>query len=181
MKCDYMGQVFSDDVKNIFILAKKLQLADEADNAELLWRKCVITLAQHDGEDVLKLFYGDSVYDCIDTLDNAIAAAYITRCAIDVYDAMRETNPVNAATKQWARKDKKDSNRELKNFFRWLQRQNRPVSNRDAMQFKGALRAILSGNIKFKVSDSLASYTLINIIKLIVNGSVTVTDTGELK
>ncbi len=177
-----MAEVFTEEYKTIFELAKKLELVGEAESAKKLCRKCVETVSFYNGEDVLVLFYGDTVYDKMHNMEDAMNYVFIAQCARNAYDVIYSKNPISYGAGSWAKKDKTACNKLLRDFFDWLKKPNRSVLSSDCKYLRKLLDAMAdSDNVYFKVADHLLSYTLIDIIKMLVNGSVTVSAEGELK
>ncbi len=177
-----MAEVFTEELKNIFKLAKKLELSGETDLSKRLCQKCVETVSFYQGEDILSLFYGDGIYEKIHDMSDAMNYVFIARCAMNAYDVIYSKNPISYSASSWAKKDKNASNKLMRDFFEWVKKPNRSILSSDCKYFRKLLDTMTdSENVYFKVADHLLTYSLIDIIKMLINGSVTITSDGELR
>lgn len=177
-----MAEVFDEQIKEVLENAQKLKLAGEDDLSKQMCIKCVEKVAVYNGTDLISLFYGNKVYDEIKDVTDAIKYIFIAKCAMNAYDVIYSKNPASYSASSWAKCDKSASDKPLRGFFEWLQRQNRPVEEKDCNQFKVLLNAMAeSDRIHFKMSDRVAQLTLIDIISMIISGSIIITSDGELR
>ena len=177
-----MAEVFTEEYKTIFKLAKKLEILGESESAKKLCQKCVETISFYNGEDVLTLFYGEQIYDKMRSMEDAMNYVFIARCARNAYDVIYSKNPISYEASSWAKRDKYASNKLMRDFFDLVKKPNRTILSSDCKYFRKLLDAMTdSENTYFKVADHLLTYTIIDIIKMLVNGSVTLTSEGELR
>ncbi len=174
--------VFDEQLKEALENAQKLKLAGEEELSKQMCLKCVEKVALYNGIDLISLFYEDKVYDEIKDVPDALKYIFIAKCAMNAYDLIYSKNPASDSASSWAKCDKNNSNRPLRGFFEWLQRRNRSVEERDCNQFKILINAMVdSDNIYFKMSDRVAQLPLVDILSMIVSGSITITSDGELR
>ena len=177
-----MAEVFTEEYKTIFKLAKKLEILGETESSKKFCQKCVEAISSYNGEDVLSLFYGEQIYDKMRSMEDAMNYVFIARCARNAYDVIYSKNPISYGASSWAKKDKNASNKLMRDFFDWIKKPNRTVLSSDCKYFRKLLDAMTnSENTYFKVADHLLTYTIIDIIKMLINGSVTLTSEGELR
>lgn len=177
-----MIEVFDEQLKEALENAQKLKLSGEEELSKQMCLKCVEKVALYNGVDLIALFYGDKAYEEIKDVADALKYIFIAKCAMNVYDLIYSKNPASYSASSWAKCDKKNSNRSLRGFFEWLQRRNRSVEEKDCNQFKILFNAMAdSDNICFKMSDRVAQLSLVDILRMIVSGSITITSDGELR
>lgn len=177
-----MAELFDEQLKEALENAQKLKLAGEDDLSKQMCLKCVEKVAMYNGTDLISLFYGDKVYNEIKDVTDAIKYVFIAKCAMNAYDMIYSKNPASYSASSWAKCDKSASDKPLRGFFEWLQRRNRSVEEKDCNQFKVLLNAMVeSDRIHFKMSDRVAQLSLLEIIGMVVSGSITITSDGELR
>lgn len=176
-----MTEVFSEEIKNIFSIAKQLELTGEIELSKSLCLKCVKAVAFYNGTDVLTMFYGDGIYEKMRDEGDALNYVFIARCAMSAYDVVYSKNSAYAAAGSWAREDTSESNQLLKDFFVWLSRPNRSVSASDCKYFKKLTDAMSRPDeVRFKMSQNIVYRSFTEIIKMLVNGSAKITADGTL-
>lgn len=177
-----MAEVFDEQIKEALENAQKLKLSGEDELSKQMCLKCVKKVATYNGNDLIELFYGNKVYDEIKDVTDAIKYIFIAKCAMNAYDMIYSKNPASYSASSWAKSDRSASDKPLRGFFEWLQRRNRSIEEKDCNQFKVLLNAMAeSDRIHFKMSDRVAELSLIDIISMIVSGSITITSDGELR
>ena len=173
--------IFDDDVKQMINCAQRLEIAGECVAAQSLYKGIVQEVANRNGYDMISLFYGESVYDSINTKDDAINAIFIAKCAFNVYDAMNTTNPASSGTGAWAKIDGNRVDVSMRKFFEWLQKSRSKPTPDDSLHFKDAVRALSGTNtLYYKMSDVFMGYPLISIVQGIVDKSIKLGRDGEL-
>lgn len=177
-----MIEVFDEQLKEALENAQKLKLAGEEELSKQMCLMCVKKVTSYTGVDLIELFYGEQVYEEIKDVTDALKYIFIAKCAMNAYDLIYSKNPASYSASSWAKCDRNNSNRPLRGFFEWLQRRNRSVEERDCNQFKILLNAMVdSDNIYFKMSDRVAQLRLVDILSMVVSGSITITSDGELR
>lgn len=177
-----MSNIFDDQMKEALENAQKLKLIGEPELARIMSVKCVERAAQYNNEDLICLFYGNNAYQDIKDAADAARYIFIVKCAINAYDMIARVNPAAASSSPWAVRDVNNSNRQLWDFFAWLQLRNRRVEATDHVHFKRLLDAVsASERAHFKMSENIERLSLLDIIKKLVSGSITITGNGELR
>ncbi|MGN0813408.1 MAG: hypothetical protein ACI4MQ_07870 [Candidatus Coproplasma sp.] len=177
-----MSKVFDKQITEALDNAQKLKLAGEEELSTLMCQKIVKKVAVYNSVDLITLFYGEEAYSDVQDVADALKYVFIIKCAMQAYDAVYSKNSANYGAASWAKRDKTNSNRDLRRFFEWLQRRDKKVDERDCNQFKVLINLMSnSDNVYFKMSDRVAQMTLVDIISMIVSGSVSVSSDGELR
>ena len=177
-----MSALFDERMKEALAFAKKLELAGEMDLSRQMCVRCVEKVAIYNNEDLLKLFYGNSVYDKLQRVTDAMKYIYIASCLMDVYNLISSKSPANNTGNAWAKSGSTSSNAQLVTVFEWLSHSGRNVERKDSEHFKKIMRELSKPEtIDFQMSTAMERYTLLSIIKGLVDGYISVSRTGELK
>ncbi len=175
-----MNDIFNEETKKALENAQRLKHAGEPELSRLMCVHCVEKNANYHDEDLISLFYGQGAYDEIKDATDAAKYIFIAKCARNVYDAIAPQNPASYSASPWARVSNV-SNKQFKDFFTWLQKRNRHVETTDCNYFKGILKAYMSiDEINFKMSDYVKDYSLLEIVRMLVSGAITINNSGEL-
>ena len=176
-----MNNIFDEQMKEALAIAKNLELVQEKELARVMGIKCVEKAANYNGEDLIALFYGMSAYEKIRDVADAVRYVFVAKCAANVYDMIARVGAASSAA-PWAVRDSGHSDRRLWDAFTWLQMRGRGVESGDVNQFHQLLSA-LGANERphFNMTDRIAQFPLLDIIKGLVSGSITISNTGELR
>ena len=173
--------IFTSEIKEGLEIAQKLRLAGMYEPADAFCRRFVKQAAQRHGVDILELFYGKGVYDKINGESEAAEYIFIAKCAGVLYDQMLAQNPASRDAGAWAIRDITRSQADMREFFEWLSRSRREPIPSDVTYFKRAMRALSNpSRLFFKMRDRVANYSLVEIVKGLTNGRVTIKE-GELQ
>lgn len=176
-----MGKVFSEELTASLAEAEKLRMAGEETLSRTLCRLCAEEAAQYRGEDMLCLFYGEGIYDRIRSVGDAMLCGYIAACAKEAYSVIAAKNPISAPVGAWAKQSQGSNNSHMLRFFRWLNTFGRSVTVKDAGVFKELILAQLEPEkVSYKVAPSLTHCSLVEIVRKLVSGSVTLQSGGDL-
>lgn len=166
--------IFSVEIKEILAVVPQLRAAGETELAKNLCRKCVEYVSVQNNTDLLVLFYGNGVYDAL--CDEIDAATYIfaAGCLAELYGVI-------LSKIRWARYTAKSSNAAMRSFFEWLAKPNRKPCEKDIDCFKQAIRALTQSDVvDYKYADRLGYLSLIDVVSMVVNGTIRVSNNGEL-
>lgn len=176
-----MIDVFSEEMLASLSEAEKLRAAGEEDLSRRLSRMCAEEAAQHRGEDVLCLFYGDGVYGRIRNVADATACVFIAACAKQAYDVIAPKTPLSSGAGAWAKAGDSSNNAQMQKFFRWVSGGGRAVKADDHRYFRELMHAQLAAeDVYYKVSATASRYTLVEIVRRLVAGSLTLHSDGEI-
>ncbi len=176
-----MDEVFGQQIKEALDYAQKLKLSGEDELSGQLCLECVKKVSLYHGEDILSLFYGENVYSHISDVSDAAKYIFISKCAERVYDRIYPLKSSKSPTGFWAKKTAAESNSNLCVFFQWLQKSNRRAEAGDCGYFKKLLNGLSKVEIVyFKMAERVQQMTLLEIVRGLVQGSVTYAG-GELR
>lgn len=176
-----MSEVFSEEIKQGFVLAKRLELIGETNLAMQLCTKCVEAVAYCNGVDLLQLFYGANVYNDINTISDAMNCAFVARCAEEAYNSIYSKLSMDSCSGAWAKRGVVTDCPMLVEVFEWLQRSDRKPDDRDVRYFERIIKSMKDADaIHFKIASRLTSYKPVDIIRGLVQGSVFVARDGGL-
>lgn len=177
-----MSDIFSDQIKEALENAQKLKIVGETELSKKISIKAAKKVSNYNNVDLIGLFYGEGAYERIQDASDAAKCIFISKCVKNVYDVIAPRKAANSSSSAWAIADTTNSNKQLRDFFAWLQKRGREVKAEDCTYFKMLLN-VMSGCDKpyFKMSDRVRKFTLIEIIRKLVSGEISITDNGELR
>ena len=177
-----MNDIFNEQIKEALENAQKLKVVGEIELSRDLSIKAAKKVSSYHGVDLIGLFYGEQAYEKIQDASDAAKYIFISKCAMNVYDVIAPRGAANSSSSAWAIPDNTNSNKQLRDFFAWLQKPNRKVETEDCTYFKMLLNAMSSfDNLYFKMSNRVQQFTLIEIIRMLVLGELSITSNGELR
>lgn len=175
-----MNELFNNKVKTVLQTAYNLELAGETVMAKDMYLRLIKNVARHNKIDVMTYFYGSDVYELVEGFEDAVKYVFMAQCAHDAYLAIESLGSAYSSAKPWAIADG-ESDKVLLDLFDWLADSGREVDDGDSEYFRDLIEASKEKNKPhFKMADDLKSKKLIDIIPLIVNGTRTVNEDGEL-
>ena len=176
-----MGEFFNNRVKTALQVAYNFELAKELDTAKDMYARIIKSVAKHNRVDLMTYFYGDNVYDKIENFEDAIICVFIAGCAHDAYLAIEPLGSVTGSSKSWALEKSEETDDDMYKALSWLGKRDRRVEEEDSKIFKILIKkAKNNSKTKFVMADKFKTMKLTEIIPLIVSGSCTVTEDGEL-
>ena len=158
--------------------AMRMEKNGMTDIANQLCLKCLKTEAiADDGEDMLSLFYGEDIYNSIDSVRNTLDAILVARCALELYDEIRALNPASTSDNSttWATRDEENSENRFVNFFSWLTRPRNEILISDNEKISQAIYAVRMG-LPLKMDNDVANMYPVSVIKAAVSNEITVID-----
>ena len=144
--------------------------------AEQLCLKCARSNAlADDGEDLITLLYGESIYDSVKTAKDALDLILVAKCAAELYNEIKELNSATSTSLPWVTRDEEQSDRRLLDFFIWLGRRRDKVAAADKDRISSAIYAIRTGS-RLMMDDNSAATNPIQLIRFAARGSISIDD-----
>lgn len=176
-----MSDIFNENIKKALENAQRLKIVGEHSLCKKMCIETVKKVSVYNKVDLIKLFYGASAYDRIKDPADAAKYIFISKCLTNVYDAIAFRKSVNSEL-PWATVDLTTSDEHVKEFFVWLRQRERSVETEDSARFKSFLKAVENyDRIRFKMTERVKSFSLVEIIERLVTGGLTITNNGVLQ
>lgn len=167
--------IFDDKLTTCLEYAFRFDKAGKTELARDIAVKCAIYAADVNGVDVLRLFYGDDVYDNMTDVAHGVTYIFIAKCAAKAYASLITRNSVSSSFAPWAmNRDKCDWR--LKSVFEWLSKAGRKVSDGDRLYFKYIVQAYEKKDVvpEYVLGTNIMSLSPSAVISGIVDHSIQV-------
>lgn len=173
----------NENTEELLKHALRLEKIGMTDAAKQLCIKCLKAEAMaDDGEDMIALFYGEDMYESVNSVRNTVDALLVARCALELYNELRALNPASASNPAttWALKDAETSDNRFVDFFSWLIRSREEILTSDKDRIEQMIYAVRKV-LPLKMDHAVTGMYPTAVIKAAVAGQLAVVERGLVR